>query len=92
MTLYQIHIGATNRSDIGVVHDGMSLKEAMALVPEGMGLRIMEGVNGSILFGVPVEPDLYVYLQGGMSRSFYQCDRSEADGAVFDINLFRDKL
>ena len=50
---YRIHIGATNRPDIGVVHDGMSLKEAMTLVPEGDGLRIMEGVNGSILFGVP---------------------------------------
>ena len=51
--LYQIHLGNTNRPDIGVVHDGISLKEAMALVPEGMGLRIMEGVNGSILYGVP---------------------------------------
>ncbi len=39
---------------------------------------------------IVAEPDLYVYLQGGMSRAFYQCDRSEADGAVFDINLFGD--
>ncbi len=53
LTTYRIYLGATNRPEIDLVHDGMDLGEAMKLLPEGESLRIMEGVNGSVLFGVP---------------------------------------
>lgn len=36
------------------------------------------------------EPLLYVFLQGGLSRAYYECPKDEADGALFDINLFGD--
>ena len=39
---------------------------------------------------VRVDPDLYVYRQGGLSEAFYRCDEDEADGAVFNIQLFSD--
>ena len=45
--------------------------------------------KGSVIYE-PAEPDLYVFLQGGLSRAFYECGKDEADGALFDINLFGD--
>ncbi|KKL28878.1 hypothetical protein LCGC14_2370790, partial [marine sediment metagenome] len=37
-----------------------------------------------------IEPTLYVSMHGGLSRAFYECDEEDADGAVFDINLFKE--
>ena len=39
--------------------------------------------KGGVL--VPVEPEAYVYRQGGLSEAFYRCEKGEADAVLFRI-------
>ncbi len=43
--------------------------------------------GGLSRYVIPVTPDLFVYQQGGLSEAFYRCDKSDADGALFDIDI-----